>query len=146
MSLFNSQAYFGGAIFIISERKFLVRSSPENVDKKRLSILHVDDTSGLSWGGQTYETDDGLVRRKGRCEFRGRFVGYRGSLDSVPVGVHDSHTLIILISSSSKRDLALGANQVDPVKKYLKVKRSALVLVYMSNQNSHGKILACNVV
>jgi len=31
----------------------------ENDDKEAFN--QVDDTSGLSWGGQTYETDDGLV-------------------------------------------------------------------------------------
>lgn len=28
---------------------------------KRLFIPHADDTTGLSWGGQTYETVDGRV-------------------------------------------------------------------------------------
>jgi len=78
-------------------------------------------------GGQTCETDDGLVRRELKVE-KGDVSSW---VDLSDTGVHDSHTLVILISSSSKRDLALGANQVDPVKKYLKVKRSALVLLYM---------------
>ena len=28
---------------------------------KRLFVPHVDDTAGLTWGGQTYETSDGRV-------------------------------------------------------------------------------------
>uniref|UniRef100_A0A0W0F2I2 Beta-glucuronidase C-terminal domain-containing protein n=1 Tax=Moniliophthora roreri TaxID=221103 RepID=A0A0W0F2I2_MONRR len=32
-----------------------------NAEIKRLRIGSADDTSGLTWGGQTYETEDGLV-------------------------------------------------------------------------------------
>ncbi|KAJ3753512.1 glycoside hydrolase family 79 protein [Lentinula raphanica] len=35
--------------------------SPSRMTVKRLEIGHADDTSGLTWGGQTYETPDGLV-------------------------------------------------------------------------------------
>ena len=41
---------------------------PQRMKVKRLSIAHADDTSGLSWGGQTYETSDGLVRGELRVE------------------------------------------------------------------------------
>ncbi|KAJ3829162.1 glycoside hydrolase family 79 protein [Lentinula raphanica] len=35
--------------------------SPSRMTVKRLEIGHADDTSGLTWGGQTYETPAGLV-------------------------------------------------------------------------------------
>ncbi|KAJ3724138.1 glycoside hydrolase family 79 protein [Lentinula guzmanii] len=35
--------------------------SPSRMTVKRLEIGHADDTSGLTWGGQTYETSDALV-------------------------------------------------------------------------------------
>ncbi|EEB92806.1 hypothetical protein MPER_08633, partial [Moniliophthora perniciosa FA553] len=34
---------------------------PSQMTVKRLAIGHADDTSGLLWGGQTYETADGHV-------------------------------------------------------------------------------------
>lgn len=34
---------------------------PETFTLKRLSIEHADDGSGLTWGGQSYETVDGKV-------------------------------------------------------------------------------------
>ncbi|TFL04901.1 hypothetical protein BDV98DRAFT_561154 [Pterulicium gracile] len=36
-------------------------SSPRNMTIKRLAIGRADDTSGVTWGGQTYETRDGRV-------------------------------------------------------------------------------------
>ncbi|KAJ3747810.1 glycoside hydrolase family 79 protein [Lentinula detonsa] len=35
--------------------------SPSRMTVKHLEIGHADDTSGLTWGGQTYETSDALV-------------------------------------------------------------------------------------
>jgi hypothetical protein len=35
--------------------------APTTMTVKRLAIGHADDTSGVSWGGQTYETSNGLV-------------------------------------------------------------------------------------
>ncbi|KIM40526.1 glycoside hydrolase family 79 protein [Hebeloma cylindrosporum] len=59
--IINSQAYFS--------TEFVPRSSvhinlnflgdgPLAMTVKRLNILHADDTSGLTWGGQSYETSD----------------------------------------------------------------------------------------
>ncbi|KAL0954722.1 hypothetical protein HGRIS_003675 [Hohenbuehelia grisea] len=36
-------------------------SAPRLMTVKRLQIGHADDTAGLTWGGQTYETDSGRV-------------------------------------------------------------------------------------
>ncbi|KAJ8521136.1 hypothetical protein ONZ45_g2122 [Pleurotus djamor] len=36
-------------------------AQPTKILVKRLAIGHADDVSGLTWGGQTYETDDGRV-------------------------------------------------------------------------------------
>jgi hypothetical protein len=36
-------------------------TAPKMMTIKRLSIGHADDTSGVKWGGQTYETKDGRV-------------------------------------------------------------------------------------
>ncbi|KAL9714254.1 hypothetical protein Ac2012v2_002564 [Leucoagaricus gongylophorus] len=40
----------------------LVNGSAGSATLKRLAIKHADDTTDLTWGGQTYETDDGKVR------------------------------------------------------------------------------------
>ena len=42
--------------------------SPQAMTIKRLSIPYADDTSGLTWGGQTYETSNGLVSGKLKLE------------------------------------------------------------------------------
>jgi len=79
--LINSQAYFGttgsetpppSRGYIHVDFQFLRGNSlfapPQRMSIKRLSIPHADDTSGLSWGGQTYETDDGLVHGELKVE------------------------------------------------------------------------------
>ncbi|KAE9403649.1 hypothetical protein BT96DRAFT_936280 [Gymnopus androsaceus JB14] len=35
-----------------------------NIQVKKLDIQHSDDTSGITWGGQTYETSDALRRQR----------------------------------------------------------------------------------
>lgn len=63
--LINSQAYFrnGGVnrTTIHLDLEFGGRA-PKLMKVKRLAIGSADDTAGLTWGGQTYETPDGKVR------------------------------------------------------------------------------------
>ncbi|KAF9446613.1 glycoside hydrolase family 79 protein [Macrolepiota fuliginosa MF-IS2] len=42
--------------------------SARSATLKRLAIPHADDTSGLTWGGQTYETSDGKVSGSSKRE------------------------------------------------------------------------------
>jgi len=61
----NSQAYFKsttsqrGSIHV--DLDLGGSGAPSTMNVKRLSVPHADDTSGLTWGGQTYETADGRV-------------------------------------------------------------------------------------
>ncbi|KAJ8073461.1 hypothetical protein PM082_011737 [Marasmius tenuissimus] len=50
---------------------------PSEVTVKRLAIAHAEDTSGLTWGGQSYETADG--RAGGEVSFE--TVSVAGGLD-----------------------------------------------------------------
>jgi hypothetical protein len=43
------------------ELSFPPECAARNVQLKMLEIEHSDDTSGVTWGGQTYETPDGLI-------------------------------------------------------------------------------------
>ncbi|KAJ3510881.1 hypothetical protein NLJ89_g4418 [Agrocybe chaxingu] len=66
--LINSQAFFVGDTqreSIHVDLGFLPTGAnprlPRTMDVKRLSIPHAEDTTGLRWGGQTYETSDARV-------------------------------------------------------------------------------------
>ena len=99
--LINSQAYFGtnGSETLPNTRRgyihidfqFLRGNSlfapPQRMTIKRLAIPHADDTSGLRWGGQTYETDDGLVRGEVKVE--------KGDVSS-GVDLSDTEAVLIL--------------------------------------------------
>ena len=63
--LINSQAWLAGSTGQRGSQRvdwdFRGPSIPKSMSVKRLSVAHADDTSGLTWGGQTYETSDGRV-------------------------------------------------------------------------------------
>jgi len=63
--LINSQAWFTSSTGKRGEThvdlSFIGSSTPKSMTVKRLSVPHADDTAGLTWGGQTYETSDGRV-------------------------------------------------------------------------------------
>lgn len=66
--LLNSQAWFESSAEAGEERSsvhisilFDSTNAPENMKVKRLSIGYADDTTGLKWGGRSYETLDGLA-------------------------------------------------------------------------------------
>ncbi|KAJ7883049.1 glycoside hydrolase family 79 protein [Mycena olivaceomarginata] len=61
--------------------------SPEAMTIKRLAIGHADDASGLTWGGQTYETENGKVQGKPSLEVR-----------NVTDGVDVSETEVVLLN------------------------------------------------
>ncbi|KAJ7903723.1 glycoside hydrolase family 79 protein [Mycena olivaceomarginata] len=61
--------------------------SPEAMTIKRLAIRHADDASGLTWGGQTYETENGKVQGKLSLEVR-----------NVTDGVDVSETEVVLLN------------------------------------------------
>ncbi|KAK2465563.1 hypothetical protein APHAL10511_002455 [Amanita phalloides] len=58
----NSKAFFKGRQRRTTHITLNFQSSKyQRVHVKRLRIRHADDTSGLTWGGQSYETSDGRV-------------------------------------------------------------------------------------
>ncbi|KAF5380765.1 hypothetical protein D9757_007088 [Collybiopsis confluens] len=60
----NSQGFFTGTTTSRPSTHLNLSFSgkaPSSMTVKRLVIGHADDTSGLTWGGQTYETTDGKV-------------------------------------------------------------------------------------
>ncbi|KAF9048430.1 glycoside hydrolase family 79 protein [Panaeolus papilionaceus] len=61
--IINSQAYFTTTTTTRGRKhvNFSGIAPSRKMTIKRLSIGHADDTSGLTWGGQTYETADGRV-------------------------------------------------------------------------------------
>lgn len=66
--LLNSQAWFEASAKEGEERlsvhislPFDSTNAPGNMRVKRLSIGYADDTSGLKWGGRSYETLNGLA-------------------------------------------------------------------------------------
>lgn len=58
---------------------------------------HADDTSGVTWGGQSYETSDALVSGKETTETR-----------SVSAGVDVSDTEVVLLNFASDHLQAHG--------------------------------------
>ncbi|KAF7330407.1 Glycoside hydrolase family 79 protein [Mycena venus] len=62
----NSKAFLQGNTNRSSVHLDLVFTGkgPETMTIKRLAIGHADDASGLTWGGQTYETESGKVQGK----------------------------------------------------------------------------------
>ncbi|KAK7032967.1 glycoside hydrolase family 79 protein [Favolaschia claudopus] len=62
-------------------------SPPRTMTIKRLAIGHADDVSGLTWGGQTYETENGKVRGKLSLE-----------VQHVADGVDIAETEVILVN------------------------------------------------
>ncbi|KDR81787.1 hypothetical protein GALMADRAFT_221653 [Galerina marginata CBS 339.88] len=63
--LINSQAYLATTIgtrpSTLVKLAFTGSGAPTKMVVKRLAIAHADDTSGLTWGGQTYETANAKV-------------------------------------------------------------------------------------
>ncbi|KAF7975738.1 hypothetical protein HWV62_8721 [Athelia sp. TMB] len=63
--LINSKAYLTSTNTARGSLKinldFTKGTAPKTMRIKRLTIGHADDTSGLTWGGQSYETSDALV-------------------------------------------------------------------------------------
>ncbi|KDR73347.1 hypothetical protein GALMADRAFT_72693 [Galerina marginata CBS 339.88] len=63
--LINSQAFLTNATTARTSTpitlNFTDSNAPTNMTVKRLFIPHADSTSGLTWGGQTYETTNGKV-------------------------------------------------------------------------------------
>jgi len=63
--LINSQAFLQGETTRGSVHiNLAIDSNPQMMTIKRLSIGYADDTSGVTWGGQTYETPDARVSGK----------------------------------------------------------------------------------
>ena len=55
--------------FSVTNSSFVLASPiPQAMAIKRLAIPYADDTSGITWGGQTYETSNGIVSRKSKIE------------------------------------------------------------------------------
>ncbi|KJA26227.1 glycoside hydrolase family 79 protein [Hypholoma sublateritium FD-334 SS-4] len=63
--LINSQAFFTTdttpRTSVQLNLTFTDASPPKNVSVKRLFVPHADDTTGLTWGGQNYDTSDGRI-------------------------------------------------------------------------------------
>ncbi|KDR78988.1 hypothetical protein GALMADRAFT_63807 [Galerina marginata CBS 339.88] len=63
--LINSQAFFSTDTTARSslhiDLTFTGTEAPTTMSVKRLFVPHADDTTGLTWGGQTYETADARV-------------------------------------------------------------------------------------
>ncbi|KAF8150688.1 glycoside hydrolase family 79 protein [Crassisporium funariophilum] len=63
--LINSQAFFTTTTTARGSKHVSLNltgsGAPAKMTVKRLSIPHADDTVGITWGGQTYETSDGRV-------------------------------------------------------------------------------------
>ncbi|KAF8349020.1 glycoside hydrolase family 79 protein [Amanita rubescens] len=57
----NSEAYFGGIRLSVHITINILGIPYSEMYVKRLAIGRADDTSGLTWGGQSYETQDGRV-------------------------------------------------------------------------------------
>ncbi|KAJ7032482.1 glycoside hydrolase family 79 protein [Mycena alexandri] len=67
----NSQAFLQGSTNRTSIHLDLefTGKGPSTMTVKRLAIGFADDTSGVTWGGQTYETTNGLVEGKLKLEY-----------------------------------------------------------------------------
>ncbi|RDB31001.1 Beta-glucuronidase [Hypsizygus marmoreus] len=63
--------------------------APTVISVKRLAIGHADDTSGLTWGGESYETSDGRVSGSLAVE-----------IDCVSAGVDIAATEVVSVSFS----------------------------------------------
>ncbi|KAJ7127183.1 glycoside hydrolase family 79 protein [Mycena epipterygia] len=61
--------------------------SPSAMTVKRLAIGHADDASGVTWGGQTYETQSGRV--EGKLHVESQLVGH---------GVDIAETEVVLLN------------------------------------------------
>ncbi|KAJ6577249.1 glycoside hydrolase family 79 protein [Mycena capillaripes] len=85
----NSKAFLQGDTERSSVHLDLVFAGkgPDNMIVKRLAIGHADDASGLTWGGQTYETETGKVEGKLSLEYK-----------TVGEGVDISETEAVLLS------------------------------------------------
>ncbi|KAF8734682.1 hypothetical protein AX14_003112 [Amanita brunnescens Koide BX004] len=62
--LINSNAYFGGA----RPSARITLNIPGEMEVKRLAIGYATDTSGLTWGGQSYESPDANGRVSGSLQ------------------------------------------------------------------------------
>jgi len=62
-------------------------TTPTTINVKRLAIGHADDTSGLTWGGQSYETSDGRPTGPNIIE-----------TDSVSSGVNITATEVVMLT------------------------------------------------
>ncbi|KAJ6544845.1 glycoside hydrolase family 79 protein [Mycena vulgaris] len=84
----NSQAFLQGDTNRTSVHLDLAFSgkAPRKTTVKRLAIAHADDAYGLTWGGQTYETENGKVAGKLQLETR-----------SVDQGVDIAETEVVLL-------------------------------------------------
>ncbi|KAF7970112.1 hypothetical protein HWV62_24994 [Athelia sp. TMB] len=98
--LINSKAYLTSSNTARGSLKvtldFTKGTAPKTMQIKRLTIGHADDTSGLKWGGQSYETSDALVS------------GYENvPATTVTSGITISDTEVVLVqflvSGSGKR-------------------------------------------
>ncbi|KAJ7931346.1 glycoside hydrolase family 79 protein [Mycena leptocephala] len=90
--LINSKAFLQGDTNRTSVHLDLsfTGKGPNTMTVKRLAIGHADDASGLTWGGQTYETETGKVGGKLSLEFK--LVGD---------GVDIAETEVVLLHFSS---------------------------------------------
>ncbi|KAJ7475659.1 glycoside hydrolase family 79 protein [Mycena latifolia] len=89
----NSQAFLRGDGTTVQNRTSVhldltfTGKSPKKMTIKRLAIGYADDASGLTWGGQTYETEDG--RAGGTLQVETKLVDY---------GVDITETEVVLVS------------------------------------------------
>ncbi|KAH7873319.1 glycoside hydrolase superfamily [Lentinula edodes] len=67
------------------------RCGTQNIVAKMLEIQHSDDTSGLTWGGQSYETSDGLI---------GGFVSARTVASNEYLGIPASQAALVAFQCS----------------------------------------------
>ncbi|KAJ3930263.1 MAG: hypothetical protein NXY57DRAFT_898435 [Lentinula lateritia] len=67
------------------------RCGTHNIVAKMLEIQHSDDTSGLTWGGQSYETPDGLI---------GGFVSARTVALNEHLGIPASQAALVAFQCS----------------------------------------------
>lgn len=72
---------------IPSVSPFFCACGPSSLTPSFLSHRHADDTSGLTWGGQSYETSDGRVNGVPKVE-----------LVNVSNGVDIQETEVVLLS------------------------------------------------
>jgi len=91
----NSQGFFSGTTTARPSVQLALDIAgsgvaPTTMSVKRLVIGHADDTSGVTWGGQTYETSDGKV--SGAVSVQNSTVG---------AGVNISATQAVLVTFGS---------------------------------------------